>query len=83
MAEISDLKAFLDAYGVAVRAGAVTPQMQDEEYVRALMDLPPMTDAVRAYWGEQDGVRKPLTIKTEDDEALQEAQIQNEETADE
>jgi len=83
MAEISDLKAFLDAYGVAVRAGAVTPQMQDEEYVRALMDLPPMTDAVRAYWGEQDRVRKPLTIKTEEDEALQEAKIQNEENADE
>ena len=81
MAEIGNLKSFLDAYGVAVRAGAVTPQLQDEEYIRNLMDLPAMSDAVRAYWSEQDGVRKPLTIKTEDEEALIEQQI--EDTADE
>ena len=81
MAEIGNLKSFLDAYGVAVRAGAITPQQQDEQYIRQLMDLPEMSDAVRAYWAEQDGVRKPLTIKTEDEEALIEQQI--EDTADE
>jgi len=80
MAELKDLKAFIDAYGVGVRAGAITPQVADEEYLRDLFDLPPLSDAARAYWAETDGVRKPLTIKTEDEEALIEAQVEQTET---
>lgn len=76
MAELKDLKAFVDAYGVGVRAGAITPQVADESYIRELFDLPPMSPEVVAYWQETDGVRKPLTIKTEDEEALLEQQLE-------
>lgn len=69
MAEISDLKFLLDAYGVAVRAGVVTPQTADEEYMRRIMDLPAMSDGVRADWAKTDGVRHPLTIKREGEES--------------
>jgi hypothetical protein len=63
MATIGELKMMLDLYGVAVRAGALTPQIEDEIYFRKLIDLPEMTEPVRKDWAASDGVRKPLTIK--------------------
>lgn len=63
MAQITDLKILLDLYGVGVRAGVITPQAQDEEYFRTIIDLPEMSDEVKADWADTNNVRKPLTLK--------------------
>ena len=56
-------------YGIGVRAGAITSQMQDEEFFRNIANLPPMSQAVTDAWVEE-GVRRPITLKsTEEREA--------------
>lgn len=50
-----------NAYGVAVRAGAITPQIDDEEATRAEFGLPPMSDAAREAW-EAEATRRPITL---------------------
>ncbi len=57
-----NLKAKLDAYGVGVRAGAITPSDADEEAFRAEVGLPAMTPAVRGAWKEDQGYRRPITL---------------------
>ena len=54
-------KAAADAYGVAVRAGAITPQLEDEEHLRRSGELPPMSGAALAAWRAEQ-VRRPITI---------------------
>lgn len=51
----------VDAFGIGVRAGVVTPQIEDEEELRKVLRLPQMSDAVREVWKEE-GVRRPITI---------------------
>lgn len=68
MAEIESrsaqsLKLLLDAYGVAVRAGVITPQREDEVEFRKLFNLPAMSPAVEADWNNTNGIRKPTTLK--------------------
>lgn len=65
MADITKLRAWADAYGVAVRAGVLTPSMVDEEYVRNLFGLPEMPEEVRALWFETK-TRAPITIQPEE-----------------
>jgi hypothetical protein len=60
--KFDNLKAKFDAYGVAVRAGAITPSDSDEETFRAEAGLPPMTPAVRGAWKEDKGYRRPITL---------------------
>lgn len=64
MRGFENLKTKLDAYGVGVRAGAITPTQQDEELFRQLAKLPDVTDDVKKAWIEDGGIRRPLTIKT-------------------
>jgi lambda family phage portal protein len=59
---IAELRAEADAYGVAVRAGVVTPQTEDEEHFRARMGLPQMSTAAREAWSRDQGTRRPITI---------------------
>jgi len=67
MADITQVKTILDAYGVGVRAGVITPQQEDEAEVRKLMGLPVMSKGVIADWASTDGIRKPITLKAEGD----------------
>lgn len=60
--KFDNLKAKFDAYGVAVRAGAITPADVDEEAFRKEANLPPMTPAVRGAWKEDKGYRRPITL---------------------
>ena len=53
----------IDAYGIGVRAGVITPQPDDEVVFRNAANLPGMTDEVRALWREQGGYRQPVTLK--------------------
>ena len=64
-AAIERLKSLLDAYGIAVRAGAITPCQEDESAFREMMGLPEMPAAVAMYWAESKGVRKPITLNYE------------------
>lgn len=57
-----DLKRVLDAYGVGVRAGTITPTQEDEKYFRGLAEFPEMGDAVVAAWKEEGGIRRPITL---------------------
>lgn len=57
-----DARAQADAYGVAVRSGAVTPQPDDEDSFRDQLGLPAMSQAVRDAWEAEGGVRRPITL---------------------
>jgi hypothetical protein len=65
MATVSDIKVLVDSFGVAVRAGMLTPTIEDEKYLRTILDLPEMTAEARAAWAETNNVRKPVTLKDE------------------
>lgn len=51
-------------YGVAVRAGVITPQVDDEEHFRKRMGLPPVNASVRETWVKDGGTRRPITLST-------------------
>jgi len=55
-------KARLDAYGVGVRAGAITSQMTDEAVFRQEMGLPEMSNEARKAWQSTGNVRAPITL---------------------
>ena len=79
MADIIQLTSFINAYGTAVRAGVVTPCVEDENYIRQLMDLPDMPQSVRKEWESTGGIRKPITLVKPSEmstDALQPAAIQ-------
>jgi hypothetical protein len=57
-----DAKAAADAYGVAVRAGVITPQAEDEEEFRKRLALPPMSPDAKAAWRNDKGTRRPITL---------------------
>lgn len=62
--DIANNKARMDAYGVGVRAGALTPIYEDEESFRLALKLPASTNAVRSVW-EKEPARRPITLATE------------------
>ena len=61
--DLSGIKTKMDAYGVAVRAGAVTPQPEDEVQSRLDLDLPPMSQPVIDCWEDVGNVQRPITLK--------------------
>lgn len=63
------LKGKLDAYGIGVRAGAVTPQEADETALREEMELPPASPPVAGAWRDDEGVRRPITLQVKGGEA--------------
>ena len=62
--DFSAIKTKCDAYGVAVRAGKVTPQPEDEIQARQDLSLPPMNKSVHSLWTAQGNARAPITIKS-------------------
>jgi hypothetical protein len=62
--EISNLVQLLTAYGIGVRAGVITPNMEDEVYFRKQMGLLPMNESVKADWKESNNTRHPITTRT-------------------
>lgn len=63
---VIDFKERLDAYGVGVRAGAYTPQTDDEEFFRKMQGLPSMSANVLKTWDDVGGVKQPITLQTQD-----------------
>ncbi len=58
------LKGKLDAVGVGIRAGLITPQKEDEASFRKAADLPAMGTEVEFAWTEDEGFRRPITLKS-------------------
>ena len=65
MERFDTLKSKFDAYGVAVRAGAITPSIADETAFRNDAGLPPMSSEVKAAWKKDKYVRRPITLVQE------------------
>lgn len=63
--QFEKLKSKYDAYGVGVRAGALTPQTIDEDSFRAESGLPKMGDAAKQAWVDDGGVRRPITLQSQ------------------
>jgi hypothetical protein len=59
---IKEMRDELDAYGVGVRAGVLTPNADDEKFFRAKFGMPAMSAAVLAAWKADGDVRKPITL---------------------
>jgi capsid protein len=57
------MKDQLDTYGVAVRAGVITPNVEDERAVREQMRLPQVPPQVEEAWSESP-VRSPITLSS-------------------
>lgn len=60
-----DVRSKVEAFGVAVRAGVLTPSETDEESLRKQLSLPPMSDDVLAEWERIGGTRTPITLQQE------------------
>lgn len=59
------LKEF-NSYGIAVRAGAITPTPEDEIYFRSKAGLPSITAEARQSWAKENNTRRPITLSTTD-----------------
>ena len=64
VSEIDEIKGKLDAYGVGVRAGGLTPQQDDEAAFREMLELPKNTNFVDTAWKEDEGFRRPITLSS-------------------
>jgi len=56
------LRLYSEAYGIAVRAGVITPNRDDEAHFRNMFGLPKLNNEVDASWDDSDGVRAPITL---------------------
>lgn len=65
------VKDTLETYGVAVRAGVITPNVEDERSVREQMRLPQVPPQVEEAWQESP-TRSPITLSS----GLQDAEPQ-------
>lgn len=63
MADMTKLRDLIETYGVAVRAGLITPCKTDEAYFRKQLDIPEMPDEVIKDWKDSQGVRRPITLQ--------------------
>jgi lambda family phage portal protein len=66
--QMKSIKDLIDAYGAAVRAGSITPTLDDENMFRQIAGLPAATADVIALWKEDGGVRRPVTLKYDEEQ---------------
>ena len=57
------VKDMLDTYGVSVRAGVITPNVEDEKSVRDSLRLPQVPQQVEEAWAESP-TRSPITLSS-------------------
>lgn len=58
-----EAKQKMEAYGIGVRAGAITPQLDDEDAFRQDTGLPPMGEEAKKAWADDKGIRRPITLR--------------------
>lgn len=61
--EADILRVIIDAYGIGVRGGVITPCLSDENQFREMMGLKPAGAEVVAEWSRSNGVRLPITLQ--------------------
>jgi hypothetical protein len=61
-----DFRSQIDAYAVGVRAGTITPNIEDEAYFRELFKFSPTNEHTDRAWKEDDFYRSPITLKGSD-----------------
>jgi len=76
MSSAEKLKFIMDAYAVGVRAGVLTPCLEDENKFRELLGLPTAPESVKADWAASAGVRRPITLSKPADTTGQEKPAQ-------
>lgn len=54
----------INNYAIGVRAGLITPQIEDEQKVRNDLNLPELSGSAKSLWDKQQGTRSPITIKS-------------------
>ena len=64
--EQASIKEKIDAYGVGVRAGSITPQIEDENYFREQLGLEAIKEPVMDAWRTDGGTRRPITLKSQE-----------------
>jgi hypothetical protein len=77
-----DLRNLVDSMAIAMRAGLLTPTLQDENDLRAMFGLRPAPPEVVDNWKTTDGIRQPNTIRRTVDELAQIEDATNEEDQD-
>lgn len=60
------LKQQMELYGVGVRTGSVTPQKDDEDHFRTVLELPAAGTDVAAVWSNEP-TRRPVTLSAPKD----------------
>jgi len=72
------LKSEFDAYGVGVRAGTITPTIEDENYFRSRAGLPPLSSSAKSAWSKESipNTRRPITLTPPDGAAPKQNQFQ-------
>lgn len=73
--DTDELKKRLDAFGVGVRAGVITPTLDDESRFREQLGLMQPNELVKNTWEEDGGTRRPITIKSIDQVEIEESKI--------
>ena len=68
-----NLKQKYDAMGVAIRAGLLTATPEIEAQTRAELGLPEMSPEVRKAWEATGGIRQPITLKSAEADAVNDA----------
>jgi hypothetical protein len=67
-----EVRNLVDAMAIAIRAGLLTPSLEDENSIRAIFGLSPAPQSVVDDWKTTDGVRKPNTLRRSQDEIIDE-----------
>ena len=57
------VRTLIDAYGIGVRGGVLTPCLADENWFRNLIGLDEAGSEVVAEWARTNGVRLPITLQ--------------------
>ena len=76
----TDVKQIMDAFGVGVRAGVITPTKSDEEYFRNLLQVAEVNAEVDESWQEDGGYRRPITLKGSEDSDSEATRVGKKET---
>jgi hypothetical protein len=77
MADITKLRSLVETYGIAVRAGAVTPCLEDEKYFREMMDLPEISSGIISDWEKTQNIRRPITLAKDEEPKPQVEELEN------
>ena len=57
------IRTLIEAYGIGVRGGVLTPCLADENWFRKLIGLEEAGESVIAEWERSNGVRLPITLQ--------------------